>query len=128
MVHAKHNHRLLLVEDDALVRETVAFMLEDEGFDVVPAIDADEALDLVRDGLDAPVIVTDVDLGRGLTGAELADALHRIRPEVRVIFITGRLQSLAGRGRDAREAILPKPFGTSTLSTLVRRMAAHSPS
>jgi CheY-like chemotaxis protein len=113
---------LLLVEDDPLVRETVAAMLEDEGFEVVEAADAVQALDLVRDGLDAPLIVTDVDLGAGPSGAELADMLRRLRPETRIIFITGRMSSLADRHVDEREAILPKPFASEALSKLVRRM------
>lgn len=114
---------LLLVEDDALVRDTVALMLEEDGFEVIEAADAAAALQLVRDGLDAPVMVTDVDLGGGASGTELADALHRLRPELRVIFITGRAGSLAGRIFDEREAILPKPFESEALSRLVRRMA-----
>jgi CheY-like chemotaxis protein len=113
---------LLLVEDDPLVRETVAAMLEDEGFEVVEASDAEAALALVRDGLDAPLIVTDVDLGIGPSGAELADMLRRMRPDMRIIFITGRLSSLANRDADEREAILPKPFASEALSRLVRRM------
>jgi CheY-like chemotaxis protein len=113
---------LLLVEDDPLVRETVAAMLEDEGFEVVEASDAEAALALVRDGLDAPLIVTDVDLGIGPSGAELADMLRRLRPDMRIIFITGRLSSLANRDADDREAILPKPFASEALSRLVRRM------
>jgi hypothetical protein len=118
---------LLLVEDDPLVRDTVALMLEEEGFDVVEAEDAGAALQLMREGLETPVIVTDVDLGAGPSGAELADALHRLRPEVRVIFITGRAQSLASRSQDEREAILSKPFESEALSRLVRRMAEFQP-
>ena len=72
---------LLLVEDDELVRETVAAMLEDEGYDVVEASNASAALALVRNGLDVPLIVTDVDLGVGPNGAELADMLRRLRPD-----------------------------------------------
>jgi len=53
----------------------------------------------------------------------LADALHRLRPDLRIIFITGRTASLAGRTLDAREAILPKPFESDALSRLVRRMS-----
>ena len=113
---------LLLVEDDPLVRETVAAMLEDEGFEVVEAADAASALTLVRDGLDAPLIVTDVDLGSGPSGAELADMLRRLRPDMRIIFITGRASSLADRHVDEREAVLPKPFASEALSRLVRRM------
>lgn len=113
---------LLLVEDDRLVRETVAAMLEDEGFEVVEACDATAALTLVKEGLDVPLIVTDVDLGAGPSGTELADMLRRLRPDLRIIFITGRLSSLADRDSDDREAVLPKPFAGEALSRLVRRM------
>ena len=120
---AARPHRcLLLVEDDALVRDTVALMLEEDGFEVMVAADAEEALQLVRDGLNAPVIVTDVDLGAGPSGADLADALHRLRPDVRIIFITGRGAVLSKRALDKREAILTKPFASAALSSLVRRM------
>ena len=113
---------LLLVEDDVLVRTTVAMMLEDEGFHVVEAATASEAQSLIRGGLDASVMVTDVDLGAGPSGPELADWLHGQRPDLAIIFITGRTASLAGRQRDVREATLPKPFEGSALSELVRKM------
>ncbi len=113
---------LLLVEDDVLVRTTVAMMLEDEGFQVVEASTAGEAQSLIRGGLEASVMVTDVDLGAGPSGPELADWLHGQRPELAIIFITGRTASLAGRQRDVREAMLPKPFEGSALSDLVRKM------
>lgn len=113
---------LLLVEDDVLVRTTVAMMLEDEGFHVVEAATADEAQGLIRGGLNASVMVTDVDLGAGPSGPELADWLHGQRPDLAIIFITGRTASLAGRRRDVREATLPKPFEGSALSDLVRKM------
>lgn len=113
---------LLLVEDDVLVRMTVALMLEDDGFSVVEAATAAEAEQLMQSGLDAVVVVTDVDLGAGPSGTELADQLRRQRPELAIIFITGRTASLAGRRLDLREAILPKPFEGSELSELVRKM------
>lgn len=97
-------------------------MLEDEGFDVIEACDALAALTLVKDGLDVPLIVTDVDLGAGPSGADLADTLRRLRPDLRIIFITGRLSSLADRNPDRNEAILPKPFASEALSRLVRQM------
>ncbi len=115
---------LLLVEDDPLVRDTVAMMLQEEGYEVCEAANAQGALHLIREGLEAPLIVTDVDLGPGPSGADLADELHRLRPELRIIFITGRLSSLHGRMLDEREAILPKPFGSAALSSLVRQMSA----
>ncbi len=116
---------LLLVEDDVLVRMTVALMLEDDGFKVVEASTAAEAQQLMQGGLNALVIVTDVDLGAGPSGMELADRLRGQQPDLAIIFITGRLGSLAGRRLDLREAILPKPFEGSALSRLVREMVPH---
>jgi FixJ family two-component response regulator len=53
---------------------------------------------------------------------ELADQLRAQQPDLAIIFITGRLASLAGRRPSLREAILPKPFEGSALSRLVREM------
>ena len=114
---------LLLVEDDPLVRVTVAMMLEDEGFGVVEASDAAGALMLIEGGLEAAVMVTDVDLGAGPSGADLADTMRRVRPNLAIIFITGRIASLKGRPMGPKEAVLPKPFASRTLSKMVRDMA-----
>jgi DNA-binding response OmpR family regulator len=113
---------LLLVEDDVLVRMTVAMMLEDDGFKVVEASTAAEAQRLMQGGLNAAVMVTDVDLGAGPSGMELADELRTQRPDLAIIFITGRLASMAGRRLNLREAVLPKPFDGGALSRLVREM------
>jgi len=97
-------------------------MLEDDGFDVVEASTAPEALRLIKGGLHAAAIVTDVDLGAGLNGMELADELHVLRPDVAVVFITGRTASLAGRTLAHQEAVLLKPFEGSALSGLIRKL------
>ncbi len=116
---------LLLVEDDVLVRLTVALMLEDDGFTVIEASTAAEARRLMQGGLNAMAVVTDVDLGAGPSGVDLADQLRSQRPDLAIIFITGRVASLAGRRLNLREAILPKPFEGSALSQLVRDMVPH---
>ena len=113
---------LLLVEDDILVRTTVAMMLEEDGFRVVEASTAAEAVQLMRNGLKALAMVTDIDLGAGPSGTELADQLRALRPDLAIIFITGRSASLAGRKLGSQEAILMKPFEGSALSLLIRRM------
>ncbi len=97
-------------------------MLEDDGFKVIEASTAPEAMHLMHGGLDAAVMVTDVDLGAGPSGMELADRLRELRPEIAVIFITRRTASLDGRPPDFREAVLPKPFEGSALAELVRQM------
>ena len=115
---------LLLVDDDVLVRDAVAAMLQDEGFEVVEAADAAEAIELFRGGLQVAAMMTDVDLGAGPSGVELADTLRELQPDLRVIFITGRLTSLSGRVFGDREAVLPKPFASDALSRVVKRMTS----
>ena len=104
---------------------TVALMLEDDGFGVVEAATAEEALMLIRGGLQAPVMVTDVDLGAGWNGMELADQLRAVSPDMVIVFITGRTASLAGRALGPREAVLPKPFEGAELARLVRSLVAR---
>lgn len=123
LMAATSRNCLLLVEDDALVRMTVALMLEDDGFGVVEAGTAEDALRLMEAGLDAPVMVTDVDLGPGRNGMELAEQMRLMRPDMAIVFITGRPASVAGRLLGPREAVLPKPFEGSELSRLVRELS-----
>ena len=116
---------LLLVEDDTLVRMTVAMMLEDDGFGVVEAGNADEAWRLINGGLRVDAVVTDVDLGHGPTGVQMVEGLRDVLPDVAVIFITGRPTSMAGRALGPREALLSKPFQGSDLSDTLRSLVAH---
>ena len=114
---------LLLVEDDPLIRAAIGMLLEEDGFTVVEASSGQEAFRLLDAGLQADVVVTDVDLGAGPSGMDVADKLHREWPSVGVVFITGRDASLAGRLTGLREMVLAKPFEAHTLSAAVRRLA-----
>lgn len=115
---------LLLVEDDPLIRLTIAMLMEDHGFRVSQAGTAEEAIRIMEGGLNAPVLVTDVDLGVGLTGPQLADHLRERWPNLVVVFITGRPASLGSRPAGPREAMLPKPFEAGALAALVQRMVS----
>ncbi len=116
---------LLLVEDDTLVRMTVAMMLEDDGFGVVEAGSADEAWRLINGGLLVEAVVTDVDLGHGPTGVQMVEGMRDVLPNVAIIFITGRPASMVGRELGPREALLAKPFLGSDLSDALRALVTH---
>ena len=119
-----HRNCLLLVEDDTLVRMTVAMMLEDDGYGVIEAGNADEAWRLINDGLQVDAVVTDVDLGEGPTGVQMVEGLRDVLPDVAIIFITGRPASLFGRVLGPREAMLSKPFQGSDLADTLRTLVA----
>jgi len=118
------SQQLLFVEDDAVIREVVADCLQDHGFGVVEAATAEDAMQHMAGGLGPPVVITDIDLGAGRSGIELADWVHEGWPELGVIFVTGRVDRLRGRSPDPREVCLAKPFRLSQLVELVRRFVS----
>ncbi|TDH64358.1 response regulator [Dankookia rubra] len=104
---------LLLVDDDPLVLASTAAMLEDLGHSVVEAASAAEALDRLRGGLAADLVITDYAMP-GMTGLELAEALRRLRPGLPVLLATGyaELQGEVPHGLPR----LDKPFEQAALA------------
>src|SRR4051794_34288847 len=83
------NMKILLVEDDELVRVVLAEALSDVGHDVVEAACPQEALDPSYGGCPPNVVITDIDLGASMNGFDVAANAHRLWPAVRVILISG---------------------------------------
>ena len=81
---------VLVVEDDELVRFTGALLLEDAGFSVAEAANADEAWDILLARDDVGVLFTDVDMPGSMCGKTLAERVHRAWPEIRLILSSGR--------------------------------------
>ncbi len=109
---------LLLVEDQAEIRRVAVRMLESRGYTVLAAADGTEALGLAaghKGPLDA--LVTDV-IMPGLGGREVAQALRATRPQLRVLFMSGRVPSDTTLGSDA--GFLRKPFTADELARAVR--------
>lgn len=80
--------RVLLVEDDPLIREMIAGELQDEGFDVIQAADGGEALSRV--GQHVPdVLVTDVVLPGGMNGWQIAERCRQHHPRLPVVYASG---------------------------------------
>lgn len=82
--------KVIVVEDEFLVRLDVALQLEDEGFEVIAAGTADEALALLPNELPIDVVFTDVNMPGELDGLQLAQRIHQHWPHVKVIVTSGR--------------------------------------
>ncbi len=89
MVVQQETHKILVVDDDELVSEYVAALLEAEGFDVTVMNDPLAARDYFRDNPDEFELVITDQVMPGLTGVEMAQDMMKIRPEVPVLLITG---------------------------------------
>lgn len=120
---ARRVPELLLVEDHPLLRAATTLALRREGFVVHAAEGAAEAMALLTAHPTVAAAVLEIDLGRGGgDGFALADAARALRPELAVVFLTGRSDLLVGRVRGAREAHLVKPCPVARVAATVRRM------
>jgi DNA-binding response OmpR family regulator len=117
---------VLLVEDDAAVRDFVGEVLRSSGWTVVVATTPSEALAVAaRQTLVLDVLVTDVVMP-GMNGGELADRLVELRPQLRVLFITGYDdEEVASRGLTTKgREMLAKPFTPGQLRARIRLLVA----
>lgn len=104
---------VLLVEDDANVRNMLSTVLQNHGYEVITARDGVEALGIFRRHQDRVVLViTDINMPKG-NGRILAESLRALRPNVLVLFMSGLESNGSGRDPDAKRSKFPfllKPF------------------
>ena len=117
--------RVLVVDDDDVIRQLITVNLELEGFDVATAIDGQDCLDRVKD-VRPDVITLDVMMPR-LDGWEAAGRL-RADPEtagIKVVLLSARAQEadIERGSRIGVDAYLTKPFDPDELIAVVRRLA-----
>ena len=105
------SYRILLVEDEGLVRLTLAETLEDAGYLVTEAISGDAAHLLLEDTRCFDVLLTDIQMPGAADGIAVARRFHQLHPNSPVVFMTGRPDIFSRMGRlSPGEALLRKPF------------------
>lgn len=119
---AAHGRRatILVVEDEADVRTVAARLLAAFGYQVIPAQSAREALELLAGNPTVDLLFSDVMLGRGMDGVELAHEARRRRPGLAVLLASG----YRGRqdGSTAPFQLLRKPYRREQLVDAVRQV------
>jgi CheY-like chemotaxis protein len=119
---ATNGSRVLIVEDEFLIRLTLAEVLSDEGYTVIEAETADEAVKLLQAGPPIDVLLTDIQLPGQLDGKALVRHVRETQPDLPVIFMTGRPDTMDGRSPDSKEIYVAKPYLPSEICAAVRRM------
>jgi DNA-binding response OmpR family regulator len=114
--------RIMIVEDEFLIRLTLAEALSDEGFEVIQAATADEALAALRDNPDIALLLTDIQLPGRLNGVELVRTVRQQVPRLPVIFMTGRPDSLTRNATAPGDVFIAKPYLPSQVCAAVRRL------
>ncbi len=115
---------ILLVDDDEIVRETVAAMLLDFGFGVIQAPGGVEALAILEGGTAIDLLLTDVVMPGAISGRVLAERAAELRPGLKILFTSGYTENaIVHHGRlDPGVELLSKPYGREQLAAKVRRI------
>src|SRR5205807_4640001 len=115
---------ILVVEDDALVRDYVVAQLKSLGYTTLAAAHAAEALAQVEAGARFDLLFTDVIMPGGMNGRQLADQVTRRRPGIRVLYTSGYSENaIVHHGRlDPGVALLNKPYRKKELAEKLRQV------
>lgn len=117
------NHiRVLVVEDEPMICEWVAETLIDAGFVVYAVGNAREALNYLASDSELDVLFTDINLPGEMDGSRLAQRARELRPDLTVIYASGRVQGLDPHLRVPGSTFIPKPYMPSQISSLLARI------
>lgn len=120
------NHRWLVVDDDPIVLELTTEVLRSvPGSEVIACSDSRRALEVFFARPESfELVVTDFNMP-GLDGIELAQAMHERAPDMKVLMVTGGLDSACAR-RGELQALLPKPYAPAALLDIIRSLLPAS--
>lgn len=109
---------ILLVEDEAFLREVAAESLQEAGYEVLAAGDGDAGLKALQSDATLDVLLSDIRLP-GLDGYQLAEAARTLRPDMKLILMTGYAPDLPATLKQSVFRVLQKPFRMDSLSGVV---------
>ncbi|MEP9360316.1 ATP-binding protein [Sphingomonas sp. KR3-1] len=115
---------VLVVDDEPTVRMLIVDALGELGYSCLEAADGPSGLRLLENADRIDLLITDVGLPGGLNGRQVADAARVLRPELKVLFITGYAENAVlnhGHIEHGME-VLTKPFAVDDLGARVERM------
>ncbi len=118
-----HGETILIVEDDEGVRQYASEILRDLSYQIIEAKDSATALRLVEAGKKFDLLLTDVVLP-GKNGREMADEIERLRPGIKIIFMTGYSRNaIVHHGRLDRDTeLIVKPLIEQVLARKIRQV------
>ena len=109
---------ILVVEDEALVRSCTVHELEDAGYAVIDAADAEEALAEFQNHLDVTIVFTDVNMPGRFDGLALVQKIFQMCPRVQLILTSGRGAPTQSE-MPAGARFLPKPYSGQQLNAMI---------
>lgn len=113
---------VLIIDDEPTIRMLISEVLGESGYAAIEADNGLKGLRILQSDARIDLLITDVGLPGGLNGRQVADAARAIRPDLKVLFITGFAENaLVNNGYLSPDmAVITKPFVLSTLSQKIR--------
>jgi PAS domain S-box-containing protein len=123
---AEQDETVLVVDDESTVRMLMTEVLTDLHYTAVEAPDGAAALKVLQSDMRIDLLITDVGLPGGMNGRQLADAGRALRPDLKVLFVTGYAENaVVGNGHlEPGMNVLTKPFAMDELATRVSAIIA----
>jgi PAS domain S-box-containing protein len=120
--------KVLLVEDDGEVRKVVKAFLDALGCVVTMAASAEQALLSLGPGASFDLLLSDIALGPGMRGTELAAEAQRRFPQLAILLMSGFSAELLEADRDSPQSweLLRKPYGRAELAAAMARLLAQA--
>jgi len=118
--------KVLLVEDDVLISAIVADELRDYGFDVLEAGTGEEAINWLEGEPEIALLFTDINLPGNVDGRDLAVRARAMRPELPIVYASGRYAAFGLDGMVTRSLFVPKPYRPAEVCALLARLTEPS--
>jgi len=118
------NETILLIEDDASVRDSTKSLLTELGYSVLDAVNGEHGINLFKENIkQIELVISDI-IMPGQSGYDIYLELKKIRPDIKILFISGySAEILSNKGiMDERTVLVSKPFNTHILSTKIREV------
>jgi CheY-like chemotaxis protein len=119
------SHSVLVVEDEPLIRINAVDMVEDEGFTVFEASNADAALRILESNPTITVLFTDIDMPGSIDGLKLAHLARQRWPDIAIVIVSGQhspdLDELPENGR-----FVAKPYFQSAMIKTIRETISQT--
>jgi DNA-binding response OmpR family regulator len=117
--------RILLVEDEFLLCDMIAEALAEHGFEVHAVANAKDALRHLTCGSPCDILLTDINLPGSIDGAALARIARELRPNLPVVYASGRYSRIEELDAVSGAIFVPKPYNPDKLCEMLSRMTAH---
>lgn len=122
MARANAAMTVLLVEDEELISELFAAALAKHGFAVHAVTSADAAWRYIDSGAELDVLFTDINLPGRMNGAELARRARQLRPDLPIVYASGRYRYTDIGKLVPRSIFVSKPYDPDDIGMLLARL------